>query len=297
MFFLLIYSCKGQLQNPKCIVVYVLESDLGLFDQCVHCINHSFNIDTKLLNNQRLVDDLFTTNNYSNAFILCGFPSVQKFLQHVWSSDYPVNSKQATQTSSLCPLSLFWSHLDPLHFWDFFCFNMCLLPGHFGRWTSLLHLFLSLVPHHKLGPCLGRSNNKYVEGIMFYVIESSFNRCWPKIHWLFKFLCYFCSLFFILFFLLIIINYNKCGCRRWKISSKASQQCLFKSSHNSNTSQCFKNFLFYVFPFPRALNTFSKYRRRPWCKWFNVNHPFCYKNFFSDSLQFYFLSFLFFLSF
>ncbi len=63
---------------------YVLKSDLGLFDQCVCCINCSFNIDTKILNNWHLVNgDILTTNNYLNAYILYGFPSVQKLFQHV----------------------------------------------------------------------------------------------------------------------------------------------------------------------------------------------------------------------
>ncbi len=38
-----------------------------------------------------------------------------------------MNSKQATQTDSFCPLSLFGSHLDQLqHFLNLFCFNKCL---------------------------------------------------------------------------------------------------------------------------------------------------------------------------
>ncbi len=129
-----------------------------------------------MLNNQHLVNgDFLTTNNYSNASILTGLPSVQELLQQVWSWDCLMNNKQTTQIGSLYPLSFFESHPDPLqHFMDFFCFRKCLLLNHFGRWTTPLHLFLSFAPHCELGPHLGRYN-KYFKGINFHVKESSFN--------------------------------------------------------------------------------------------------------------------------
>jgi hypothetical protein len=82
----------------------------------------------------------------------------------------------------ILPLLLFGSHLDPLkHFLNFFCFNRCSLLGYFSKWTTFLHLFLSLAPHHVLGSGLGRYN-KYVKRISFYVKESSFNRFWWKFY-------------------------------------------------------------------------------------------------------------------
>jgi len=156
---------------------------LGLFDQCICCINYSFNTYTKLLSNQCLVDgDLITTNNHSNVSILSGLPSVQKHFQQIYLWHYLVNNEQATQTSSFYPLLLFRSHLDPLqHFLDFFCFNKCLLMGHFGKWTTLLHLFFSLMPHHALGSCLG-GYNMYAKRIKSNSKEPSFNQLCQKIY-------------------------------------------------------------------------------------------------------------------
>jgi hypothetical protein len=59
-----------------------------------------------------------------------------------------MNKKKLAQTSPFYPLPLFGSHLDPLqHFRDLFSFSRCLLPSHFGKWTTFLHCLLSLVPH------------------------------------------------------------------------------------------------------------------------------------------------------
>jgi hypothetical protein len=120
---------------------------------------------------------IFTTNNSLNSSILYEFPSVQKLLQQVSSSNYQMNNKQASQTSSLYPLSFFGSHLDPLkHFLNFLRFNRCSLLSYFGKWIVFLCLSLFLAPHHVLRLGLGRYNNKYVKRTNIYVKESSFNQ-------------------------------------------------------------------------------------------------------------------------
>jgi hypothetical protein len=93
------------------------------------------------------------------------------------------------------------------------------------------------------------------------------------------FFYYFYSLLFNLFSFLKTINYHECRCRRWTMFLKASQ-CLFKSfSHKKSTSQCLKNFPFYICFFSRIFTTLLKYRRWSWCKRFNVNCPNCSTNF------------------
>ncbi len=153
-----------------------------------------------------------------------------------------MNNKQASQTDSFYPLLFFGSHSDPLkHFLNFFCFNRCSLPSYFGKWTTFLHLFLSLAPHHVLGLGLGKYNNKYVKRISFYVKKSSFNWLWWEFYWLLNFnrslnfLFFLCSSSFNLFIFLKIINNDKCKCKRCSLSLKVLQ-CFFKSfSHSSNT--------------------------------------------------------------
>jgi hypothetical protein len=164
--------------------------------------------------------DFLTTNDCSNLSILYGIPSMQKFLQQVWFWNCLMNNKQASKTSSFCPLSLFGFHFNPLkHFWNLFCFNRCLLLNYFGRWISLLHLFLTLAPHHVLELELGKYINKYVKIINLYIKKSSFNRYWWKFCQLFNFnskfslFFFLCSSSFNLFFFLIIINNDKCRCR------------------------------------------------------------------------------------
>lgn len=108
--------------------------------------------------------DFLTTKDCSNLSILYGILNMQKFLQQVWSWNCLVNNKQASQTCLFYPLSLCGFHLDPLkHFLNLFCFNKCLLLNYFGKWIALLHLFLTLVPHHVLGLELGRYNKRYVK--------------------------------------------------------------------------------------------------------------------------------------
>jgi hypothetical protein len=151
---------------------YVIESDLGLF--LTNLFTTSFTPLTLTANcwmTNALVDgDLLTTNNCFNVSILSGLPNVQEFLQQVCPWNYLAYSKQATQISLFYPLSFFGSHSNPLkHFLDFFCFNRCSLSGHFGGWTALLHLFLSLAPHCALGSHISKYNNSYVKGIRFHV--------------------------------------------------------------------------------------------------------------------------------
>ncbi len=125
--------------------------------------------------------------------------------------------------------------LDPIrihcNFLNFFCFRKYLFSNYFGKWTALLHLFFSLTPHHELGLCFGRYNNRYVRGIRFHVKESSFKQCWWKLYQLLNFdrlfnfnfsLCSWVQLLFNLYFLLKITNCNECKCRRWNVFLKAS---------------------------------------------------------------------------
>ncbi len=132
--------------------MYVLKNDLGLFDKCVCCINCSFNIDTKILNNWCLVDgDIFTTNNYLNASILYGPPSVQKLFQHVWLWNYPMNNKEApkpTHSSHCCSLDPIWIHCNI--FWISFawagvCFQVTLANElHSSTYSFPLCLIMNL---------------------------------------------------------------------------------------------------------------------------------------------------------
>ncbi len=103
-----------------------------------------------------------------------------------------------------------------------FYFNKCLFSNYFGRWTTFLHLFFSLAPHHELGSCFGRYSNRYYKGTRFHVKKSSFNQCWWKIYqllnldMLFNLNFNFFSLLFNLSFLFKVTNYNVCKCKRWK---------------------------------------------------------------------------------
>jgi len=79
-----------------------------------------------------------------------------------------MNRKKATQTNPFCPLLFFGSHLNPLqHFLDLFPFSKCLLPNHFGKWTTFFHCLFFATPHHALRPHLGGYSNKYVRWISF----------------------------------------------------------------------------------------------------------------------------------
>lgn len=174
---------------------------------------------------------------------------------------------------------------------------MCSFSGHFGGWTTFFHMFISLASHCALGLCIGRWINWYVKGISFHIKEFSFKWFWPKIYYLlyfnmlFNFSFYFCSLLFNMFFLLIIINYNDFSAR--------GEKCLWKP-HNVSSSlspivlarcKTSKNLFLCVSFLSKTLIIFSKYRKRPWHKWFNINHLGCFKHLFSIFLQFFFLFF------
>ncbi len=150
---------------------------MGLFYQCIRCINCSFNIYAKFMSDQCLVDgDFLSTNNHYNASILSGLPNVQELFQHVYPWNCPVIIKQAAQTRSFYPLSLFGSHPDPLqHFLDLFPFSKCSFLSQFGGRTTFFHCLLSHAPHHALRPHLGAYNNRYVKWIRFNIKKPSFN--------------------------------------------------------------------------------------------------------------------------